>query len=48
MENFDKDLYSIQEARNIAKLGKAAANKIATYTEEQIDKILKNIQSLCL
>lgn len=43
MENFDKDLYSIQEARNIAKLGKAAANKIATYTEEQIDKILKNM-----
>ncbi|GAA0114764.1 acetaldehyde dehydrogenase (acetylating) [Clostridium senegalense] len=43
MENFDKDLYSIQEARNLARLGKIAANKIADYTEEQIDKILRNM-----
>lgn len=43
MENFDKDLYSMQEARNIARLGKEAANKIADFTEEQIDKILRNM-----
>ncbi len=43
MENFDKDLRSIQQARDIARLGKIAANKIADYTEEQIDKILRNM-----
>lgn len=43
MSNMDKDLCSIQEARDIARLGKEAANKIATYTEEQIDKILCNM-----
>lgn len=43
MENYDKDLRSVQEARNLARLGKAAANKIAEYTEEQIEKILKNM-----
>lgn len=43
MENFDKDLRSIQEARDLARLGKVAANKIADYTEEQINKILCNM-----
>ncbi len=43
MEKFDKDLRSIQEARDLARLGKVAANKIAEYTEEQIDKILRNM-----
>ena len=43
MENFDKDLRSIQEARDLARKGKAAANTLATYTEEQIDKILRNM-----
>lgn len=43
MENFDKDLRSIQEARNIARLGKIAADKIADYSEEQIDRILQNM-----
>lgn len=43
MENFDKDLRSIQEARDLARAGKIAADKIATYTEEQIDKILRNM-----
>ncbi len=40
MENIDKDLRSVQEARNLARLGKVAANKIAEYSEEQINKIL--------
>ncbi|MBY6799882.1 acetaldehyde dehydrogenase (acetylating) [Clostridium botulinum] len=43
MENFDKDLRSIQQARDLARLGKVAADKIADYTEEQIDKILRNM-----
>ncbi|MBU3128284.1 acetaldehyde dehydrogenase (acetylating) [Clostridium tagluense] len=43
MENFDKDLRSIQEARNLARLGKIATEQIADYTQEQIDKILCNM-----
>ncbi|WP_315079595.1 acetaldehyde dehydrogenase (acetylating) [uncultured Clostridium sp.] len=43
MENFDRDLCSIQEARNLARLGKIAAEKIADYTKEQIDRILCNM-----
>lgn len=54
LDNMDKDLRSIQEARNLARLGKVAANQIANYTEEQIDKILCNMvrvaeeHSVCL
>lgn len=43
MVNFDKDLRSIQEARDLARLGKVATKKIATFSEEQIDKILRNV-----
>lgn len=43
MENFDKDLRSIQEARDLARLGKIATEKISDYTEEQIDRILRNM-----
>jgi acetaldehyde dehydrogenase (acetylating) len=43
MENFDYDLRSVQEARDLARLGKIATEKIATYTEEQIDRILRNM-----
>ncbi len=43
MNNMDKDLSSIQEARNLAARGKIAANKIAHYKEEEIDRILCNI-----
>ncbi len=41
MENFDYDLRSIQEARDLARRGEAAAKKMAGYTSEQIDVILK-------
>lgn len=40
---FDKDLSSIQHARDLARKGKLAANKISDYSEEQIDKIIKNM-----
>lgn len=43
MGNFDKDLRSIQEARDVARQGKIAADIIAEYSEEQIDKILRNM-----
>ncbi|MDP4104305.1 MAG: acetaldehyde dehydrogenase (acetylating), partial [Bacillota bacterium] len=43
MENFDYDLRSIQQVRNLANLGKVAADQIAEYTEEQIDRILRNM-----
>ncbi|WP_342429386.1 acetaldehyde dehydrogenase (acetylating) [Neobacillus sp. FSL H8-0543] len=43
MENFDYDLRSIQSVRNLAQMGKTAADQIAEYTEEQIDRILRNM-----
>lgn len=43
MTTIDYDLDSIQKARELARAGKVAASKIADYTEEQIDKILKNM-----
>lgn len=43
MENLDRDLRSIQEVRDIVRLGKIAANEISTYTEEQINKIICNM-----
>ena len=43
MQNFDNDLCSIQEARDLARLGKAATDIIADYTEEQINKIICNM-----
>lgn len=46
MESIDRDLYSVQETRNLAGLGKIAANQLADYTEEQIDKILCNMVSV--
>lgn len=43
MESFDYDLSSIQKARDLAKAGKASADQIAEYTEEQIERILWNM-----
>lgn len=43
MENFDYDLRSIQAVRDLARLGKAAAEQMADYTEEQVDQILRNM-----
>ena len=43
MKNIDYDLACIQDARNLAAKGKIAAEQIANYTEEQIDKILCNM-----
>lgn len=43
MEHYDLDLQSIQEARNLARQGEAAAKLLAGYTAEQIDRILRNM-----
>lgn len=43
MANMDYDLQSIQETRDLARLGQIATEQLATYTEEQIDKILQNM-----
>lgn len=43
MENFDHDLRSIQEARNLARLGKIATEQITDYTQGQINRILCNM-----
>lgn len=43
MEMFDKDLQSIQEARNLVRQGAIAAKKMAEYSSEQIDRILRSM-----
>lgn len=43
MGNLDRDLRSIQEVRDTVQLGKIAANELANYTEEQIDRIICNM-----
>ena len=43
MQNIDYDLRSVQEARDLARLGQIATEKIAGYNEEQIDKIIRNM-----
>lgn len=43
MENYDYDLRSVQEVRNLARLGKIAADQIADYSEEKIDAVLRNM-----
>lgn len=43
MEGFDYDLQSIQETRDLARCGKAAQKKLASYTAEQIDHIVQNM-----
>ena len=40
---FDKDLRSIQEARDLAALGNKAAKELEDYTEERIEAIIKNM-----
>ena len=37
--DMDRDLRSIQEVRNMVRLGQIATEQIATYSQEQIDRI---------
>lgn len=43
MANIDYDLRSVQEARDLARLGQIATEQIARYNDEQIDRILRNM-----
>lgn len=43
MENMDYDLRSIQQVRDFARLGQIAQEQLATYSDEQIDKILQSM-----
>ena len=43
MQDHDFDLQSIQAVRDLARKGKIAANQLAHYDEEQIDRILRNM-----
>ena len=43
MQNIDYDLRSVQEVRDLARLGQIATERIASYTEDQIDKIIRNM-----
>lgn len=43
MENFDYDLQSVQETRNLARQAKLAQTQLAKFNAEQIDKIIRNM-----
>lgn len=43
MKEFDFDLQSIQHTRDLARKGKAAQQKLAKYSKEQIEKIICNM-----
>ena len=43
LETLDRDVQSIQEARILARQGKVAAKQFASYTEEQVDRILRSM-----
>jgi acetaldehyde dehydrogenase (acetylating) len=45
MIKIDKDLNSIQEARDLARNGQKAQEEFASYTQEQIDKILEAMKT---
>jgi len=43
LENFDYDLLSVQETRNLARQAKLAQTQLAKFNCEQIDKIIRNM-----
>lgn len=43
MENMDYDLRSVQEVRNLARLGQIAQDRLFDYTDDQIDRIIRNM-----
>ena len=48
MGNYDLDLQSIQETRNLARQGKIAAKLLAEYSAKQIDEIVQNMVNAAL
>lgn len=45
---FDKDLRSIQEVRNLVAKAKAAQEEFASFSQAQVDKIVKAIAEACV
>ncbi len=45
--NFDRDLQSIQEVRNLVDGAKKAAKILASFSQEQLDKICESIVEAC-
>ncbi len=43
IEHLDMDLQSVQEVRNLVRQGAIATKEMATFSEEMIDKIIKNM-----
>jgi acetaldehyde dehydrogenase (acetylating) len=41
--NFDYDLRSVQEVRDLARFGKQAAEELAVFGEDRIDRIIRNM-----
>ena len=44
---FDKDLYSIQEVRNLVARAKVAQAEYAEYSQEKIDAIVRSVAEAC-
>ena len=44
---FDKDLRSIQEVRDLVKRAKEAQKEYAAFTQEQVDRIVKSVAEAC-
>ena len=44
---FDKDLQSIQEVRNLVAKAKAAQAEFATFSQERVDAVVKAIAQAC-
>ena len=45
---FDKDLRSIQEVRNLVAKAKAAQEEYAHFSQEQVDRIVKAVAEACI
>ena len=43
----DRDLLSIQQARNLMSRSKAAQRELAGYNQERIDRIVKKVCEAC-
>ena len=44
---FDRDLRSIQEVRNLVAKARQAQGEYASYTQEQVDRIVKAVSEAC-
>lgn len=44
---FDKDLYSIQEVRNLMKRAVEAQKQFAEFSQEQVDRVVRSIAEAC-